>query len=115
MKGYPKSKFEIINQSQISNIEVVTPTTPIPLVMATYTSDKGTGDWEVITDFNAFTKNHGGLNFARHGQAQLTVIEALRNGAYVLAKRLTSADSKLANNTIRARIIKTIRRNARRK
>ena len=60
----------------------------------------------MLTDFDSFTKNHGGLNFNRHGQAQLNVIEALRCGAYVLAKRVTSADSTLANNTIRARIIK---------
>ena len=106
MKGYPKSKFEIVNQSQITNIETVTPTDPIPLVMATYTSDKGNEDWEVLTSFNDFTKNHGGLNFARHGQAQLTVIEALRNGAYVLAKRLVSDNATLANNSIRARVRK---------
>lgn len=106
MKGYPKSKFEIVNQSQITNIETVTPTDPIPLVMATYTSDKGNEDWEVLTSFNDFTKNHGGLNFTRHGQAQLTVIEALRNGAYVLAKRLVSDDATLANNSIRARVLK---------
>lgn len=106
MKGYPKSKFEIVNQSQIREITVADPIFPSPVVMATYTADKGTSEWELLTDFDDFTKNHGGLNFARHGQAQLTVIEALRNGAVVLGKRVVSNDSTLANATIRARIIK---------
>jgi hypothetical protein len=106
MKGYPKSKFEIINQSQITDIDTTAVTRPIPLVMQTYTSDKGTEGWELLTSFSDFTTNHGGLNFARHGQAQLTVIEALRNGAYVLGKRITSDDATIANATVRARVIK---------
>lgn len=105
MKGYPKSKFEIVNQSQIQTIDVVTPVSPVPLVMATYTSDKGSEDWELITGLDDFIKNHGGLNFQRHGQAQLTVAEALRNGAYVLGKRLVDTSGKVANAGVRARVL----------
>lgn len=105
-KGYPKSQFDIVNNSQINEIQIVTPADPIPMMMATYTSDKGSEQWELLTDFNDFTKVKGGLNFVRHGQAQLSVIEALRSGGYVFAKRLVSDDATLANVTVWARVIK---------
>lgn len=105
MKGYPKSKFDIINNSQITEIPLEAVQDPAPLYMALYTSDKGEEDWEVLTDFSEFTKTHGGLNFDRHGQAQLNVIESLRSGAHVLAKRLVASNAKLANNTVMAKVV----------
>lgn len=105
MKGYPKSKFEIIDQSQIQEIQSSTVTGPIIIVMAGYTSDKGTEDWELLQGFDGFTDVKGPISFARHGQAQLIVAEVLRNGGAVLGKRMVSDDAALANTTIRARII----------
>jgi len=107
MRGYPKFRAEIIDQSQIQDIEVKTLSGRKPLMMQVYTSDRGTEDWEVINTFNNFTDIKGPISFLRHGQAQLTVAEILRAGGSVLAKRLVSDDATFANVTIRARIVET--------
>ena len=104
-KGYPKSHFEIVNQTQIQSIDTTPVSTPTAVYMQPYTSDKGTEDWELLTSFDGFTKSKGGISFNRHGQSQLTVARALRSGAYVFAKRVVADDAKLANTTICARLV----------
>ena len=106
IKGYPKSRFEIVNQSQTQNIETTTVSNPIALYIQPYTSNKGTEQWELLYGFDGFTKAKGGMSFHKHGQAQLTVAQALRSGAYVLGKRLVSEDATLANTTVLARLVK---------
>lgn len=106
MKGYPKSRFEIVNQTQVQTTTANTVSNPIALYMQPYTSNKGTENWELITTFDGFTNAKGGMSFRRHGQAQLTVAQALKSGAYVLGKRLVSEDATLANVTVLARIVK---------
>ena len=105
-KGYPKSRFEVVNQTHIQNIEATSVSNPTALYMQLYTSNKGTEDWEIISGFEGFTDTKGGMSFRRHGQAQLTVAQALKSGAYVLGKRLVSEDATLANTTIMARLVK---------
>lgn len=105
MKGYPKSKFEIVDQTQIQEIDSSLVSGPIIVIMATYTSDKGTEDWELLRGFDGFTEVKGPMSFARHGQSQLMVAEILRAGGAVLGKRMVSEDSALANTTIRARVV----------
>ena len=107
MKGYPKSRFEIVNQLQTQTIDTTASGNNIALYMQLYTSDKGSEGWELLTGFDGFTKTKGGMSFAKHGQAQLTVAQALRSGAYVLGKRLVSDDAALANVTVMARVVKT--------
>ena len=106
MKGYPKSRFEIVNQTQVHQIDVAPTGNIIALYMQPYTSNKGTEDWELITSFDGFTESKGGMSFNKHGQAQLTVAQALRSGAHVLGKRLVSEDATLANVTVKARLVK---------
>lgn len=107
MKGYPKSVFDVVNQTQIQSIETTQPSgSTRALYMQPYTSNKGTEDWELITGFDGFTKNKGGMSFKKHGQAQLAVAQALRTGAYVLGKRMVSEDATLANVTVLARCVK---------
>lgn len=106
MKGYPKSRFEIYDQTQIQEITTSYTYSPIPIFMCPYTSDKGTEKWELISGFSGFTNVKGPISFVKHGQAQLTVAEALRSGAYVLGKRMVSEDATLANVTIRVRAVK---------
>ena len=106
MKGYPKSRFEIINQSQVQSIETTTVSNPTAIYLQPYTSNKGTEDWELLYGFDGFTKAKGGMSFHKHGQAQLTVAQALRTGAYVIGKRLVSEDATLANTTVLARLVK---------
>ena len=106
MKGYPRSQFEIINNTHINEIETSSTIRPVTaLIMAAYTSDKGSENWELLDDLTKFTSSKGGLNFTKHGQAQLTVANALTNGAVVLGKRMVSNDATLANVTVRARVI----------
>lgn len=106
MKGYPKSRFEIANQTQIQSVTTTAAVSPIALYLQPYTSNKGTEQWELLTKFDGFTKSKGGMSFNKHGQAQLTVAQALRSGAYVLGKRLVSEDATLANTTVLARLVK---------
>ena len=52
MKGYPKSRFEIVNRTQIQSIETATVSNLTALYMQPYTSNKGTEDWELLTTFD---------------------------------------------------------------
>ena len=106
IKGYPKSRFEVINQAQFQTIETTDAGTPTAIYMQPYTSNKGTEDWELLTGFDGFTKTKGSISFNRHGQAQLNVAKALTSGAYVLGKRMVSEDATLANTTVLARLVK---------
>lgn len=106
-KGYPRSRFEIIDQTQIQEIATTAVGMPTAVFMQPYTSDKGTEDWELIYSLDAFTTAKGPISFTKHGQGLLTVAEALRNGAYVFGKRMVSADATLANFTVRARVVVT--------
>ena len=107
MKGYPRSQFEIINNTQIQNIETNPVANNIALYMQPYVSDKGTEDWELLTSFKGFTDTKGGMSFERYGQMQLTVAQALKSGAYVLGKRLVSDNATLANVTVFADMVLT--------
>ena len=106
MKGYPKFKAEIVDQSRIQEIEATTLTDgDVTVIMQAYTSDKGTEEWEVLRGFDDFTSVKGPISFNRHGQAQLVVAEILRAGGIVMGKRMVSDDATLANITIRARVV----------
>lgn len=105
-RRYPITRFEITTQSQNNEIAKSSVNGSIPIIMATYTSSKGSENWELITGLESFTKSKGGLNFTKHGQAQLLVATALTNGAYVLGKRMVSDDATLANATVKAKVIR---------
>ena len=106
-KGYPRTRFEIVNQTQIQEIPQAISSDPASVIMAVYTSDKGSEDWELLYGLDDFCVRKGGISFTKHGQAQLTVAEELRAGAYVLGKRMVSPDATLANITIKARVVKS--------
>lgn len=106
-KGYPKSQFEIIDQTHIQEITTETVSRPVAVIMATYTSDKGSEDWELMYGLTEFTRSKGGISFTKHGQAQLTVAEVLRNGGYVFGKRMVSHNATLANVTVKARVVES--------
>lgn len=106
IKGYPKTRFEIIDETGIQEVPVNAVSSPLPLAMQVYTSDKGPENWHIITGLEAFSKENGSISFVKHGQAQLTVAEILRAGGAVLGKRMVAPSAALANVTIRARAIK---------
>ena len=106
MKGYPKFRAVIEDQSQIRELAVVRNDGPRALFILPYTSDKGKEEWRTIKEYDDIEKKIGNISFVRHGQALLSVGEILRNGGSVFCKRMVSKDAKLANVTIRARVIK---------
>lgn len=106
-KGYPRVRFDIIDQTNIQEIPQITASAPIPLAMAAYTSDKGPEEWRILYSLQQLTDTTGSISFVKHGQSQLTVAEELRNGAAVLCKRMVSDNATLANITVRARIVKS--------
>ena len=104
-RGYPKTRFDIIDQTQIPPIPVNSVYNNVAIAMVPFTSDKGPENWRMITSLSEYTNLYGGINFERHGQTQLTIAEILRNGGYVFGKRMISSDANLANITIRARVV----------
>ena len=105
-KGYPRTRFRIIDESQIKEIPTNVVSNPVAFVMLPYTSDKGSEDWEVLYGFEGLTDAKGGISFKRHGIPQLMLANLLRNGAYVLGKRMVSDNATLANVTIYAKVVK---------
>lgn len=105
MRSYPRTRFDIVNNTSISEIETSTMSGTTSIMMAAYTSDKGSEDWELLYGLTDFTTRKGGLNFTKHGQSQFTVANLLKSGSYVLAKRMVSDDATLANVTVRARVV----------
>ena len=105
MKSYPRSQFEVVNNTSVEEIATNTVSGTTSIMMAAYTSDKGSEDWELLYGLTNFTDRKGGLSFSKHGQAQFTVANLLKNGSYVLAKRMVSKDATLANVTIRAKVV----------
>lgn len=104
-RGYPRTVFDIIDQTQIPALPVEYAYNHIAIAMSAFTSDKGPENWRMITNLTDFTNTYGGINFERHGQAQLIVAEMLRRGGYVFGKRMVSSNATLANVTIRTRVV----------
>ena len=103
-KSYPKTRFDIVDQTAIKTIPVSEVKNPMPLAIQTFTSDKGSEEWKVYDNFDKFLNETGAINYQKHGQPQLTVAEILRSGGAVLAKRLVEKDATFAQKTICANI-----------
>ena len=104
-KGYPRTRFDIVDQTHVQEIQSEVAPNPTAVIMATYTSDKGSEDWEYMYGLTEFTNTKGGISFAKHGQAQLLVAEVLRSGGYVFGKRMVSSNATLGNATVKARVV----------
>lgn len=104
-KGYPRSRFDIVDQTQVQEIVTAVSRNPVAVVMIPYTSDKGSEDWEMLYGLTDFTSRKGGINFTKHGLPQLLAAEVLRVGGYVFGKRMVANDATLANATIKARVV----------
>lgn len=104
MRSYPKTTFEVVNNTSIEQISTSSVDGVVSIMMVPYTSPKGSEEWELIHGLDGFTKSKGGLNFVQHGQAQFLVANLLRSGSYVLGKRMVSDDARLANVTIKATV-----------
>lgn len=106
-RSYPRSRFQLIDQTYIPEIDVNAVNSKAAIVMVAYTSDKGSEGWEMMRGLSNFTKTKGGINFEKHGQAQLTIAEVLRNSGLVFGKRMVSDDATLANITVHARVVES--------
>ena len=104
-KGYPRSRFDIVDQTQVQEIVTAVTRNPVAVVMIPYTSDKGSEDWEMLYGLTDFTSRKGGINFTKHGLPQLLAAEVLRVGGYVFGKRMVADNATIANATIKARLV----------
>ena len=109
-KGYPRTRFEIVDKTNVQEISTNTITYPKPLAMQLITADKGPENWTVVRDLDDFADKYGAISFAKHGQPHLNVAEILRAGGAVLIKRLVHPDSGIGNVTFCVKITKTIKR-----
>jgi len=106
-RGYPRTRFQIIDQTHIPELPVDRVYTNAAVQMVAFTSDKGPEGWSMLSGLENFTNAYGGISFEKHGQAQLTIAETLRAGGYIFGKRMVSSDATLANITVHARVVKT--------
>ena len=104
-KGYPRSRFEIVDQTQVREIATAVVAEPAAVVMIPYTSDKGSENWEMMYGLAQFSQSKGGINFTKHGIPQLLAAEVLRLGGYVFGKRMVAEDATLGNVTIKMRVV----------
>lgn len=107
-KGYPRTRFEIVDKTNVQEISTNTITYPKPLAMQLITADKGPENWTVVRDLDDFANKYGSISFAKHGQAQLNVAEILRAGGAVLVKRLVGDNAGIGNETLCVKFSKTI-------
>lgn len=107
-KGYPRTRFEIVDRTDVQEISTNNITYPKPLAMQLITADKGPENWTVIRDLDDFTNRYGAISFAKHGQAQLNVAEILRAGGAVLVKRLVRDECGIGNVTYYITLTKTL-------
>ena len=104
-KGYPRSRFEIVDQTQVREIATAVAAEPTAVVMIPYTSDKGSEEWELMYGLSQFSQRKGGINFTKHGIPQLLAAEVLRLGGYVFGKRMVADDATLGNVTVKMRVV----------
>jgi len=103
-RSYPKTTFELYDYTSIPTIPVEYVYDDTPVLMMTFTADKGPEGWKTVKSFQEFNETYGGISFEKHGQSHLIVAEFLRSGGYALCKRLVSNNATLANVTIHARV-----------
>ena len=59
-KGYPRTRFEILNQTTVQEItQDLAGDSLVPVAMAAYTSDKGSEDWQEFTNLSDFVNQTG--------------------------------------------------------
>ena len=104
-RSYPKTVFELYDYTSIPTIPVDYVYDDTPVLMMTFTADKGPEEWRTLKSFKEFNETYGGISFDKHGQSHLIVAEFLRSGGYVLCKRLVSNNATLANVTVHARVV----------
>lgn len=99
---YPRTIFEIIDNSEIPAIAA----TDIvqPLFMLAFSSEKGPESLR-LTKGSTFNKLYGDdISFAKHGQPLLQAALIASNGGTILAKRVVAEDSTLANIAVIAKV-----------
>lgn len=106
-KGYPRTRFEVIDNTNVQEISNTVVSNPRPLAIQLFTSDRGPESWSVIENLNDFNTRFGSISFKKYGQPQLNVAEILRHGGAVLGKRLVGDTDDVGNVTVYAIVSKT--------
>lgn len=103
---YPSTKFEIVDQSLITDIPQVEPVVK-PMFMAAFTSDKGSEDYGVYEGDDFFKQFGTDIKFAKHGQPLLQAAMQAKAGARLYCKRIVADDATLGNLILAATVTKT--------
>ena len=93
---YPDTIVEFDDQSEVSSLPIIEVRNR-PLLLAVFSSDKGTEDWQRISGKDFFNMYGDNISFARHGQPLLQAAMSINAGAELLCKRLVASDSSVAN------------------
>lgn len=89
------TKIILEDNSVIPSIEI-SDSSNQPVIMAAFTSDKGTEDFIEVSGEDFFKQYGTNISFKRHGQPLLQAANAINNGAILYAKRVVDPTSKLA-------------------
>ena len=92
---YPDTIVEFDDQSEVSSLPIIEVRNR-PLLLAVFSSDKGTEDWQRISGKDFFNMYGDNISFARHGQPLLQAAMSINAGAELLCKRLVASDSSVA-------------------
>ena len=106
---YPGTIINIIDQSQIPELESSNAVDNAPLYFAVSSFDRGPEDLREITSSTEFYSLYGStMNFAKHGQPALQAANCIAGGAKLLIKRLVADDALLANLILTLNVTATI-------
>lgn len=89
------TKIILEDHSDIPAIPIADSTSR-PIIMAAFTSDKGTEDFIEVSGREFFKQFGTNISFKRHGQPLLQAANAINNGAILYCKRVVDPTSKLA-------------------
>jgi hypothetical protein len=100
------TKFNIIDMSQITEIETITTPDAAPVILTCFPSAKGTERLVEIsgTDYRTM---FGDPDFKKYGQVSIQNQRMIDAGAKLLCKRIVAPDAKLSNTTVMAIISTT--------
>lgn len=89
------TKIILEDNSVIPSIDIAESSNQ-PVIMAAFTSDKGTEDFIEVSGQEFFKQYGTNISFKRHGQPLLQAANAINNGAKLYCKRVVDPTSKLA-------------------
>lgn len=91
----PMTKFELIDQSGVTDLKTSSPT--VPLILTAFASSKGPEDMRVVVGKQFYNLYGSEISFNKYGQPLLQAARIIDSNGVLLAKRVVAPDAKLAN------------------